>query len=79
MAFRPVVAVRKIDGDAQVASLALPAVFTAPIRPDIVHFVHTRYDSQGAWRGMLGTCMERGGHGEENDVTKREEGRVWRA
>lgn len=39
MAFRPVVAVRK--DDAVVASLALPAVFTAPIRPDIVHFVHT--------------------------------------
>jgi len=41
VAFRPVVAVRKIEGDAQVASVALPAVFTAPIRPDIVHFVHT--------------------------------------
>jgi len=39
--FRPVVAVRKIEGDAQAGSLALPAVFTAPIRQDIVHFVHT--------------------------------------
>jgi len=41
-AARPLVAVRKIDAREAVAEqVALPAVFTAPIRPDIVHFVHT--------------------------------------
>lgn len=41
-AARPLVAVRKLDAaDAVVEQVVLPAVFTAPIRPDIVHFVHT--------------------------------------
>lgn len=41
-AARPLVAVRKTDAvDAVSEQLVLPAVFTAPIRPDIVHFVHT--------------------------------------
>jgi len=41
-AARPLVAVHKI-ADASVSSqLSLPTVFLAPIRPDIVHFVHTR-------------------------------------
>jgi len=39
---RPLVAVRKIDAaDSVIEQLVLPAVFVAPIRPDIVHFVHT--------------------------------------
>jgi len=42
MASRPLVAVRKIDTpDAVTEQVALPSVFIAPIRPDIVHFVHT--------------------------------------
>jgi len=41
-ASRPQVAVHKIDAKNAVASqLVLPSVFVAPIRPDIVHFVHT--------------------------------------
>jgi len=41
-AARPLVAVRSLEkADSTVAQLALPAVFTAPIRPDIVSFVHT--------------------------------------
>ena len=41
-AARPLVAVRKTDAVVAVSEqLVLPAVFTAPIRPDIVHFVHT--------------------------------------
>lgn len=41
-AARPLVAVRKLDAaDAIAEQVVLPAVFTAPIRPDIVHFVHT--------------------------------------
>lgn len=42
MTSRPVVSVYSRDGSAQVVdSLPMPAVFTAPIRDDIVHFVHT--------------------------------------
>jgi len=43
MAARPVVSVFSAegDGDASSKSLALPGVFLAPIRPDVVHFVHT--------------------------------------
>lgn len=41
-AARPLVAVRKLDAvDAVSEQVVLPSVFTAPIRPDIVHFVHT--------------------------------------
>ena len=42
MTSRPVVSVYSKDGSAEVVdSLPMPAVFTAPIRNDIVHFVHT--------------------------------------
>jgi large subunit ribosomal protein L4e len=42
MTSRPVVSVYSKDGSAQVVdSLPMPAVFTAPIRDDIVNFVHT--------------------------------------
>ncbi|CDW75533.1 60s ribosomal protein l4 [Stylonychia lemnae] len=42
MTSRPVVSVYSKDGSAEVVdSLPMPAVFTAPIRDDIVHFVHT--------------------------------------
>ncbi|EPQ27409.1 uncharacterized protein PFL1_04947 [Pseudozyma flocculosa PF-1] len=40
MAARPTVNVRGLDGAAS-GSLPLPAVFTAPIRPDVVQAVHT--------------------------------------
>ena len=42
MTSRPVVSVYSKDGSAEVVdSVKMPAVFTAPIRSDIVHFVHT--------------------------------------
>lgn len=41
-AARPLVAVRSLTAAESVSEqVVLPAVFTAPIRPDIVHFVHT--------------------------------------
>ncbi|CAM9349814.1 unnamed protein product, partial [Laminaria digitata] len=40
MSARPVVSVFSTAGVAQ-ESTSLPAVFTVPIRPDIVNFVHT--------------------------------------
>lgn len=41
-ASRPVVSILSAENDSQVvAQVPLPAVFTAPIRPDIVQFVHT--------------------------------------
>ena len=42
MAARPTVNVRGIDGVAT-GSLPLPAVFTAPIRPDVIQGVHSTY------------------------------------
>lgn len=42
MAARPTVNVRGIDG-AAAGSLPLPAVFTAPIRPDVVQAIHCTY------------------------------------
>jgi len=41
MAARPQVTVHKISGEKDAAQVLLPSVFLAPIRPDIVHFVHT--------------------------------------
>lgn len=42
MTSRPIVSVYSKDGSASVVdSLPMPAVFTAPIRDDIVQFVHT--------------------------------------
>ena len=42
MAARPVVSVFSVENAENVLSqIALPAVFTAPIRPDVVNFVHT--------------------------------------
>ena len=39
---RPVVSVFDIDtADNVAATVTLPAVFTAPIRADVVHYVHT--------------------------------------
>lgn len=40
MSARPVVSVFSAEGVAQEPT-TLPAVFTVPIRPDIVNFVHT--------------------------------------
>ncbi|KAK9867941.1 hypothetical protein WJX84_008385 [Apatococcus fuscideae] len=39
-ASRPLVSVQALEGDAQ-DQIHLPAVFTSPIRPDVVHQVHT--------------------------------------
>merc|ERR1712100_108109 len=41
MAARPVVTVQSSSGEASSKQVELPAVFLAPIRPDIVQFVHT--------------------------------------
>mmetsp|Transcript_18359 Transcript_18359/g.49381 ORF Transcript_18359/g.49381 Transcript_18359/m.49381 type:complete len:395 (+) Transcript_18359:44-1228(+) len=41
MAARPLVTVLGEDGAPSSKQLELPAVFTAPIRPDVVHFVHS--------------------------------------
>jgi large subunit ribosomal protein L4e len=42
MTSRPVVSVYKSDDSKEIVkSLAMPAVFTAPIRNDLVHFVHS--------------------------------------
>merc|ERR1711990_177054 len=41
MAARPVVTVQSSSGEASSKQVELPAVFLAPIRPDIVTFVHT--------------------------------------
>lgn len=39
---RPVVSVFDIEkADSVVDTVSLPAVFTAPIRSDVVHYVHT--------------------------------------
>ncbi|KAJ1642698.1 60S ribosomal protein L4B [Coemansia erecta] len=40
MAARPVVSVFGLNGNKLEATVPLPAVFTAPIRPDLVQFVH---------------------------------------
>ena len=43
MTSRPVVSVYKSDNATEIAvHVALPGVFTAPIRNDLVHFVHSR-------------------------------------
>jgi len=41
MAARPVVSVQNADGSDSSNTVEMPAVFLAPIRPDIVNFVHT--------------------------------------
>jgi len=41
MAARPQVSVQKADAEAKAVQLKMPSVFLAPIRPDIVQFVHT--------------------------------------
>jgi len=40
MAARPLISVYSVDGEVS-KSVKLPGVFQAPIRPDVVHFVHT--------------------------------------
>lgn len=40
-AARPVISVFAESGEGKVGTVALPAVFKAPIRPDVVRFVHT--------------------------------------
>jgi large subunit ribosomal protein L4e len=43
MTSRPVVSVYKSDNSQEIVdSVAMPGVFTAPIRNDLVHFVHSR-------------------------------------
>ena len=38
---RPTVSVFPVAGGAAASETTLPAVFSAPIRPDVVNFVHT--------------------------------------
>jgi len=43
MTSRPVVSVYKSDNAQEIVEhITLPGVFTAPIRNDLVHFVHSR-------------------------------------
>ena len=57
MAARPTVTVYAASGEAS-GSLALPSVFTAPIRLDVVQQVHSECRSAGIGRGKRG---DRGG------------------
>jgi len=41
MSARPLISIKKVDGTDGKDQTVLPAVFLAPIRPDIVRFVHT--------------------------------------
>lgn len=38
---RPLISVYSDKGETSGKNVVLPAVFTAPIRPDVVNFVHT--------------------------------------
>ena len=55
------VSVFKVDGDkaAPGASVALPAVFLAPIRPDIVQYVHTNMNKN---KRQAYSVAEKAGH-----------------
>lgn len=55
MASRPTVTIATADGKPSGATLPLPAVFTAPIRPDIVQYAYRNPEITG---------------GEENDARK---------
>ena len=55
-ATRPMVTIQSLDGDSS-EQLALPAVFTAPIRPDIVQQVCY-------WLKVPFYCIERKGAGQ---------------
>ena len=50
-ASRPLVSIQSVDGDSSSAQLSLPAVFTAPIRADIVQQVGPAYctDEEIVW------------------------------
>merc|ERR1711970_999191 len=41
MAARPVVTVQSSSGEDKPSQVVMPSVFLAPIRPDVVHFVHS--------------------------------------
>jgi ribosomal protein L4 len=58
-AARPLVTVQGLDGVAG-EQAPLPAVFTAPIRPDIVRTVHTNI-AKNKRRGGLARAVEGGG------------------
>merc|ERR1711959_30610 len=69
MAARPVVTVQSSSGEASSKQVELPAVFLAPIRPDIVQFVHTSMNKNkrqayavNKWAGMQ-TAAESWGTG----------------
>lgn len=51
-AARPLVSIQSLDGDSSSEQLALPAVFTAPIRADIVQRVGSALCVMGdkAWK-----------------------------
>lgn len=74
MSARPVVSVFSQEGVAQ-ESTTLPAVFTVPIRPDIVNFVHTNMAKN---HRQPYAVSKRAGHqvGQVDNGRKREKGYV---
>ena len=60
-AARPLITVYSEKGEASASSVTLPAVFKAPIRPDIVNFVHAeiRKNSRQPYAVSTGagTCL----------------------
>jgi len=59
MASRPLVSVFNADGSAAKAQTTLPAVFLAPIRPDIVQYVHTNMNKN---KRQAYAVQEKAGH-----------------
>ena len=52
-ASRPLVSVQSVDGSSSSSQLTLPAVFTAPIRPDIVQQVGLNYQAYASGDRIL--------------------------
>lgn len=76
MASRPTVSIATADGKPSGATQPLPAVFTAPIRPDIVQYVDTSFADFEAL-----TAVQAGSHwhGEEQEAAVCREPACWRA
>jgi large subunit ribosomal protein L4e len=76
MTSRPVVSVYSRDTQSEIVdSVSIPAVFTAPIRDDIVHFVHTNINKNR--RQAHGVKFEAGfGHSAESWGTGRAVARI---
>jgi hypothetical protein len=70
-AVRPTVNVRGVDGAAS-GSLTLPAVFTAPIRTDVVEAIHSAFEIQEENDDkllMTLALLSHRGHGKEQATT----------